>query len=943
LHQTTSNFTFIIMYNVKKIVAQLIFLFLIVLHAINAQAQKNYTGIVYDSTVQAGISKASVLLISAKDSILLAFTRTNNQGEFALPYYPADSVSLLITHPKYVDNSFDLSKHKNGQLGTIPILNRKNVLEKFVVKGRGGIRMRGDTTVYLADSFKVDENASVEDLLKMLPGIQVDKEGKITAQGEQVQKVLVDGDEFFGDDPTIATRNLQAKILDKVEVFDDKSEQAKFTGFDDGQREKTINLKMKDNLNKGVFGKASGATDVGDYYDNSIMLNAFKAKRKLSGYATYSSTGTTGLGWEDNQNFGGSSGDDNMVMEGDGIMYFTNGEDDAGWNGRYNGDGFPKTFNSGINFSNKWQDKYTINLNAGARRMDWNRYDTTKSTQFINETALQNYETERKNNNKWKYNGNAKFDWIIDTTASLNMRLGGSINEGSYTSEKIGINQRNGTTLSQTNRLSDNNAKDTKTNIELTYKKKLKRLGHTISISSRLDNTINNMDGILLGNQNLNGTTINLDQKKYKRNNTDNLNTNIAYTEPLLKNKILLQVSLGIRNRWSNANKVTTIQNGLSNEYNTRVDSLSNNFKSNIQSQIAGVDVNYNGKKINASVGLKVQRSHFLQQDIIRAKNFDYKVNNFLPNASISYSFNRNSRLSLRYNGSTSQPRVDQLQNLYNNEDPLEIQLGNPNLKQSFRNNLNLNFWSYKAFTDRNLYAGASISNTINDIRNVQSFNLATGVTTYQYQNINGYNNMNAWYGWSIKVPKTKFNVGIGGNYNASRMPNVINDVKSYSINQSISFDPNISLKIPKKSYLSASCNFNYSYFTNAVQKNTNAYWSITPELNGFYNITKRLVISSDVNYSFIQKNQNFNTNFNRVLWNGSIEYRMLKAKNLEVGLEATDILNQNVRYNRYSWGNFLTENTNATIRRLILFRATYYFSAGPVNKLSSMIDDEDE
>ncbi len=201
----------------------------------------------------------------------------------------------MISYPKYADyvDKFELQANQTFDFKTIYLTQKAKLLAAIIIK-QSAVRIKGDTTEFTADSFHVKPNATVEDLLKELPGVQVDKDGKITAQGQQVQKILVDGEEFFSDDPTVATRNLRADAVDKVQVFDKKSDQAEFTGIDDGQTTKTLNLKLKENAKHGYFGKLSaGALD--KYYNGQALINAFKGKRQLAAFAIASSTDATGL------------------------------------------------------------------------------------------------------------------------------------------------------------------------------------------------------------------------------------------------------------------------------------------------------------------------------------------------------------------------------------------------------------------------------------------------------------------------------------------------------------------------------------------------------------------------------------------------------------------------------------------------------------------------
>src|SRR6478609_6961813 len=228
----------------------------------------NISGKIADTSEHVALGNAVVSILRPKDSVLITFTRTKPGGEFVLKQVPAGSYLLMVTYPKFADY-VELLKldSANIDLGKINIIRKSELLKEVVVTQKlGAIRMKGDTLAFMADSFKVKEGANVEELLKKLPGIQVNKNGEITAQGEKVQKVLVDGEEFFSDDPAVVTQNLRADAIDKVQVFDKKSDQAAFTGIDDGEKQKTINLQLKEDRKKGYFGKAKLAGGLPDKF-----------------------------------------------------------------------------------------------------------------------------------------------------------------------------------------------------------------------------------------------------------------------------------------------------------------------------------------------------------------------------------------------------------------------------------------------------------------------------------------------------------------------------------------------------------------------------------------------------------------------------------------------------------------------------------------------------
>jgi hypothetical protein len=319
---------------------------------------------VKDTVEKKNPSNAVVSVLRKADSVLVKFTRTDREGNFSVPGLQPGKFIIMITHP-YMGDYFDtLELAPNAQLDLerVYLTPKTKLLAEVILKSGSAIRIKGDTTVYTADSFKVRPGANVEELLRRLPGIQVDRTGQITAMGERVKKVLVDGEEFFGSDPGIATKNIRADYVKEVEVFDKKSDQAEFTGIDDGVKDKTINLKLKDDKKQGYFGKVEAGGGLKDRYDNSVMLNAFKGKRKLAGYGIMSNTGQTNLDWKDAQNYGG--GMDNMktgVTDDGGMWISMSNEDGNYWGGR---NGIPQNWNGGLHFNNKFNDNKQ-SFNAG--------------------------------------------------------------------------------------------------------------------------------------------------------------------------------------------------------------------------------------------------------------------------------------------------------------------------------------------------------------------------------------------------------------------------------------------------------------------------------------------------------------------------------------------------------------------------------------------------
>ena len=237
----------------RKLIALLTAIFLL---SISSFAQKaRVSGSVNDPNEKKSVQNAVIALLTPKDSILYKFTRSDAEGKYILKDVKAGSYILMTTHPYFADMLDDVEIKGDIEFSPFALISKAKLLQEVIIKTGSPIKIKGDTTVYTADSFKVSANANVEELLKKLPGIQVDKDGKIKAMGETVEKVLVDGEEFFGDDPGMAVKNLRADAVKEVQVFDKKSDQAEFTGIDDGKTQKTINLKLKEDKKDRIFWK----------------------------------------------------------------------------------------------------------------------------------------------------------------------------------------------------------------------------------------------------------------------------------------------------------------------------------------------------------------------------------------------------------------------------------------------------------------------------------------------------------------------------------------------------------------------------------------------------------------------------------------------------------------------------------------------------------------
>ncbi len=921
----------------KKII---LFVFVILLISSTGFAQTNgLLGRVYDSTNVKPIVFATVSIIRKSDSMLVKHARTNQQGRFSISGLKADTFILLIAHNNYIDFVDEIiltEKDAVKDLGDYNMIQRGQVLREVIIKNTAGIKIKGDTLEYLADSFKVRQGAMVEDLLKVLPGIQVNKKGEITAQGEKVEKVLVDGEEFFGDDPTVATQNIQSKVVEKVQVFDKKSDQAAFTGFDDGQEEKTINLKLKDNMNKGQFGKVELGAGLDDRWQNQAMVNSFKNKRQMSLYGLMSSNGKTGLGWEDKNKYTGDGG--NMMMDDDGgfMWNFYDSGDDGGNFGNGIPEGLTKAWVGGVHYADKWnENKEHVNTNYS-----FGRINRTKNENSITENLFpgRNYQSLDNSNSFSSRNTHrltGKYDFAIDSSLTIIYNMSGRLAfiDGSNFSKTQNTTYNEVPISSRMTNKSDQSV-TSNINNQATINKKLKKTGRTISFNASFNYNNNHADGTIEGENGyvVAGTSVQemIDQKKKDDFVANVLSSDLTYTEPLSK-KVLLKLSYGITSDNSHSSKTAKVKPTGSIDYSDRVDSLSSDFSSDIFSQTAGLEFKYNEKKYNVTLGSKARYSMFKQMDLVRNRRYDYNRVNLFPTLRFNYKFDQFRRFTFSYSGSTKQPNISQIQPVQDNSNPLNIIIGNPNLKMGYNQNININYFSYKVLSSRSLYAGIMFTNSFNNIatnRTLDEF----GRTINRYVNLNGGYNASLWGGINTKIPKTPIDGKMNVSGSFAHTPTIINNLEGNSNSFSITLTPGLSYSKEDKMYLSLDLGTIYTKTQNNLQTSRDiTFFSFAPSASMNFYLPKNIEIGTDADYLYNPPVGPYATSFDRFIWNGYIAYKMLKSKTLEWRASMNDILNQNKGYERSTTANYNTERNFQTLSRYWMIGMVWNFNTGPL------------
>ncbi|HKB42790.1 MAG TPA: TonB-dependent receptor, partial [Chitinophagaceae bacterium] len=770
----------------KKIFTLLFFtvILLSISHAQNTDG--SIKGKLIDTAAKQPISDATVSAINAKDSSLASYTLSDKQGAFQIKNLDTGKYRLVITHQGYTETKKPFSitiVKKTIDLGNLIIQKDYKTLAGVTVTSESPIQVKNDTVQFNANGFKTKPNATAEDLIKRLPGMEVDKDGNVKSQGEQVQKVYVDGKEFFGNDPKLATKNITADMIESVQVFDDMSDQAKFTKIDDGSRTKTLNIKLKKDRNKGYFGRALlGIGDQGRYEGN-MSINKFNGNQRISLLFNTNNINKQGFSFSDiissmggfsgfgggGGNFGGGGG------SGGGGMQITRG---GGGGGGNFGGGFTSSGSTGIikslstelNYTDQWGSKLKVSGSYFFSNSNTEQQQSTlRQSFFANDSvADQNRETHSINKNQ-NHRFNLRFEYQIDSANSIlyipsvTLQHSENFNEDtSFTISKTPANQF----LSITGN-SENTNERNGINIgnNFLFRHKFRKTGRTLTLG--WNNTFGNSQshGLTISDNEFYKPDGSLsksfiqDQQNKQKTNTNNNVLSTSYTEPLGLNK-LLEFNYAYTHNLSQSNKQTDNYNAATAKYDNPNLLLTNDFENTFTAHRAGINFRVQQKKYNYQFGLGVQRSALESKSHQGLTGKDSLISqsytNIFPTANFNFTPSRSKNLRFSYNGRTNQPSISQLQNVPDATDTLNIKIGNPNLKQEFNHNLNISYNTFNILTFKFIAANLRFNATQNKI--VNGIRLAGPVQIIKPENVNGYFTTSSFVtlGLPFKKPKLK-------------------------------------------------------------------------------------------------------------------------------------------------------------------------------------------
>lgn len=930
--------------------------------ALGSMAQKRITGSVKgkltDTLYKESMAEATISVMHSADSTVVAFTLSNAKGEFEVNGLDSGSYRLMVSFQGYrnITQRFSITKDSFAiDFGTFYMDKKTTLLDEVVVEGPP-IIIKKDTVEFRASAFRTRPNATAEDLLKKVPGVEVDKDGNVKAQGEDVKKIYVDGKEFFGNDPKIATKNITADMIESVQLFDDMSDQAKFTRIDDGSRSKTINIKLKKDKKKGYFGRALAGAGSDGRYEGSLSVNQFTGDRRISLLAGSNNlnkpTFSSDMGGGSGSRGGGSSGGFGSGGFGGGgrRMATRMGSSGGGFGGGSN-TGIVKSTSAGLNYNNKFSSKIELTGSYFYSDMDSRtEQERQRLTTFRTDSSSQQNEFSQSANRTRNHQFNLRAEFYIDSMNSLLLTSNGSFSNTDNNSFDSLINRSIEPNLEYVaikgNTNSSQQSDGININNNLLYRRRFSKTGRTLTIGWQ--NSINNTDGNTetrspLEYFNPDGSLINvINQNNQQLQKVKGLNNTIStsYTEPIGLNK-LLEVNYAFTRNHNTSDSRAFNFNGLSGKYDSVNDLLTNYFENDFYAHRAGLNFRIQNPKYSMQVGGAVQLSeqdnHSIQQNNKKDTTISQRFTNFFPTANFTYNFERTKVLRIFYRGRTNQPTTTQLQNVPDVSNLLQIRNGNPGLRQEFTNNINLSYNSFNITTYKYLSVSVMFNNTsnkiVNSIDSVPSGLLGPDSTIKGAQyivpvNLNGsYNTMLfATFGIPLRGSLKGSNISFNTNVSYNRDASLLYKQKNFTNTLLLGQTARASFDFKQKALVGLNASVNYNNVKYSIKTNSNQdqkYFTQTYGVDFSYLFFQRLTLATDFDYSI---NSGRADGFNQQvpLWTAYAALQVLKNKNGEIRFSVNDILNQNQSINRTVADNYIEDTRTVVLKRYFLLTFTY-------------------
>jgi Outer membrane protein beta-barrel family/CarboxypepD_reg-like domain len=869
------------------------------------------------------LTQASVSLyyIGSKDSMK---TITNDKGNYTFANVKAKKVMISISYvgyKKFVDE-YDFT-NADGEVtnNDVVMTSGNNMLETVTVES-SKIYIKEDTVSYRIDSTMYRKNDNVEQVLKNLPGVEVDKDGKVTAQGKEVTKVKVNGKEFFGGDVKTATRQLNADMVDKIQIIDDYGDQSAFTGVKDGDPTKTLNIQLKKDKNKGIFGSITAGYGSDKRYSNAFTFNRFNNNQQISFTGNLNNTNESLF---DFSRIPGGMG----AIAGSMVRSFGGAGSPFGNFGSSDGIGVTKTF--GVNYRDEWSKKVSVNGSYSFSVKDNNILNdvyqqltasNNNDILFNNQNTIDN---SRNINHRFSYNVEYRIDSFNYIKFNPSVTLSKLTDD--YNSTFNYFNDKGITVNSGVNR--DFNMSQTPNfSGSLLYNHRFHKKGRTLSLNlnSGLSSTDGNDDVNNIGNLFYNGNIIprNILQNVAQNNNNNNYSVNASFNEQLNK-KEALEFNYTFSHRFIGNDRETF---DLTTGNKIFIDSLSNIFENIYTTNRFGANYRNTQKKYNYAVGLAVQPATIGSNTLTGKKlQFKQQLINYFPVVRFAYNFSKSKSFNLNYNGSTNQPTFQQSQPVIDQTNAQNIVIGNPNLRPEFSNTFSTRYNNFNVISGDVVFANLSASFTKDKIVSDVTRKGIGGVQETRYLNENGFFTINGFYSLSKPIKNRKYVFNYGGNATFNNNISYFNATKN--INKNLFLLQRFSMDYKLKKWLETSGGFNFS-----INESKNSLSSISGNSIKTWRLThsSRMFFKHDFNFSYdVAKalNNGYTTSVgaNPLIVNATLEKLIFKNKNGAIKLQAFDLLNENTNVSRNVSATSITDTRTNRLQRYFMLSFVLRFN----------------
>ena len=880
-----------------------------------------------DSTA---LESATVYLETPKDSSLVTYTITDKNGKFILEdrAYTND-LNLIVSLVGFETFRKNIKLDKEIiNLGTF-FMAESNMLDEIIIKSSAPITIKKDTLEFNVASFKTKKDANVEDLLKELPGVEVDDDGKIKVNGKEVNKILVNGKPFFGDDPTITTRNLTKEIIEKVQISDTKSKSEGFTGEQSDSENKTINLTIKEENNKGVFGRVAAGAGTDKRYEYAGMVNIFDNEQRISVLAGGNNINSAGFSFgEIRKMFGGGN---SISFNGSNGSFSIDGRSFGG------GEGITRSNNEGINYADELEKGVDISADYFHSASHSDNATSRQRENFLPDSRYFTNSNSTSQNDTDSHTVNLGFDVEIDSTLLINVSPTFRYSKASTTFNRFEESRDESfdlTNESTTSSFVENFGKNFSNEIQVTKKWGSKGAFVRFQLNTDINETMSddflNSETIVFGDE---PSSLIRNQFADSDGANNHHSSNITYRIPLVSKKWFFDLWYNFDTRRQENVESTYDFNETTGQYDLFNTPLSTDFVNRNKISTPGVKLAYKSDKMSFSFRpgyafRTIENTDELRPELSLKRDFKF----FELNSHINYRFNPKMSLYFDYNFSNRTPEISQLQPFQNVSDPLNTVTGNPDLKpsQEHRVYLGFNKFDFQKGTGFYIYGNGAITNDQVVAKTTVDENF---IRTTTYENVDGgyYSYLGGSYSKDFKldsIQTVKFRMGINLSFNKS--VNFNNDILYSSKTNSIT--PNLDLTYTWKKVLEIRPNYRLSYTNTSydlVDFDDRTFLRHSLGIRTATFVPKNFEWRNDINFTY---NPNVAPGFQKSawFWNSTLAYSILKDKGA-ITLKVYDLLNQNTNAQRTATQNYIQDEQSTVLQQYFMLSFSWKFnSLGP-------------